>query len=240
MVQEEPEEPSIMEQRPSAAESLHLVPAPEYEEPDESDSGCESSIFEDEDDVDVDELDVEEPNVEIIEQSLMMDSPPMPPPPQITPLNDSYSGRNRGRTEAQAYRRRPGDFTTIMEENTADVLDKAPVPPPHAILKPQQQQQQPLNKSPRQPRLVPQEDITQESTDLTVSTSSLDSILLGKPADESSIEDIGNLDQEPPAGIVYEDDERQGLSYGTACEAARKASLERQASRVTRRQPELS
>ena len=181
MVQEEPEEPSIVELAPSPAESLHLVPAPEFEEPDEMESDSESSIYEDE--VDVDDLDVEEPNVEIIEQSLMMDSPPMPPPPEITPLNDSYSGRNRGRSGPHPYKKRPRDYTATMEENSADNFsERPPASPPHAAAKPQQ-----LPKKQRlQPRLVPSEEASPGSTDLSVSTSSLDSILLAKPADDST------------------------------------------------------
>ncbi len=161
---------------------MHLVPAPEFEEPDEMESDSESSIYEDE--VDVDDLDVEEPNVEIIEQSLMMDSSPMPPPPEITPLNDSYSGRNKGRSGPHPYKKRPRDYTAIMEENlTDDFSERPPAPPPHAAARPQQ----PPKKQRLQPRLVPAEETSPgTTTDLSVSTSSLDSILLAKPADDST------------------------------------------------------
>ncbi|KAH8880023.1 hypothetical protein GQ53DRAFT_704795 [Thozetella sp. PMI_491] len=183
MVQEEPEEPSIVDRAPSPAESLHLVPAPDYEDQDqdqeESDSESESSIFQD--DIDVHEFDVSEPNIEVIEQSLMMDSPPLPPLPQITPLHDSHSGRNRGRADSHHQRQRPGDFTTIIEENSWELSQKAPVPPPHTVLKPQ-----PPKTQTQQPRLVPPEDPPQVSAEMTASNSSLDSILLAKPAEDSS------------------------------------------------------
>ncbi|KAJ9154688.1 Afadin and alpha-actinin-binding-domain-containing protein, partial [Coniochaeta hoffmannii] len=135
-VREETEEPSIMHS-PSPADSLHLIPAPQYEEElDESDA--ESSIFED--DVDVNDLDVEEPNVEVLQQSVMFSSPPLPTPPQLSPLKDSYSAGNRGQAEPIPFKARQGrgDFTTIVEENTFDLAQEAgaPEPPPH-LIKPQ-------------------------------------------------------------------------------------------------------
>jgi hypothetical protein len=130
-VREETEEPSML-QSPSPADSLHLIPAPDYEEELE-DSDAESSIFED--DVDVNDLDVEEPNVEVLQQSVMFSSPPLPPPPQLSPLKDSYSAGNRGQTDSIPFKpiRGLGEFTTIVEENTCDLAheSQAPVPPPH-------------------------------------------------------------------------------------------------------------
>ncbi|KAI0134461.1 NIMA interactive protein [Xylariales sp. AK1849] len=120
---------------PSLVESLHLVPAPGYEI-DEDDDDSDSSIFQD--DIDLDELDVDEPNVQILQESTAtsMDSPPLPIPPQLSPLKDSFSSGNRGSANGNGpYRKRPGDFTTIVEEMTwelAAAADEAPIPPPHA------------------------------------------------------------------------------------------------------------
>lgn len=181
--EEEEEQSSIFHQvqSPSPAESLHLVPAPEYEEEEEEDaSDSESSIFQD--DVEIDELDVSEPNVQILQQSTMMDSindPPLPPPPQISPLKDNYSAGNRGATgNALKSRKRPGDFTTIVEENTCDLIAEAPPPPPH-VVKPQQSPQKRMRPSPREA----QEPARPISVALSDSASSLESVLLVKPTE---------------------------------------------------------
>ena len=156
---------------PSPAESLHLVPAPGLEpardEGDEADDANDdeddvdsetSSIFED--DIDLDDLEAEEPNVQVLQESTWQQrtadtssnsSPPLPEPPQLSPLKDSYSSGNRGLSPLQ-NRRGPGDFTTIVEENTWDLAadaaaanataetapaednaDEPPVPPPHTV-----------------------------------------------------------------------------------------------------------
>ncbi|KAI1128871.1 Afadin and alpha-actinin-binding-domain-containing protein [Nemania abortiva] len=120
---EEPEPRRFRSQSP--VESLRLVPAPRYdvEEPgDDSDSDSDSSIFQD--DIDMDDLDVEEPNVQILQMSTAdsIDSSPLPEPPKISPLKDSYSSGNRGAARDPPYRRRAGDFTTIVEENTLELI----------------------------------------------------------------------------------------------------------------------
>ncbi|KAB5554769.1 Afadin and alpha-actinin-binding-domain-containing protein [Coniochaeta sp. 2T2.1] len=145
-VREETEEPSMI-QSPSPADSLHLGPAPEYEDELEA-SDAESSIFED--DVDMNELDVEEPNVEVLQQSVMFSSPPLPSPPQLSPLKDSYSAGNRGQAEPIPFKSRKGlsDFTTIVEENTRDLAQEtqAPEPPPHRT-QPQSPTRKPVPRS---------------------------------------------------------------------------------------------
>ncbi|KAK7992897.1 hypothetical protein PG988_001691 [Apiospora saccharicola] len=121
---------------PSPAESLHLVPAPGYDvEENGSDLDSEqSSIFHD--DVDDEDLDDEEPNVQILHASTAttIDSPPLPAAPQLSPLKNSPSSGNR-RSDNGSRRKRPGDFTTIVEEKTWKIRavtdDEPPVPPVH-------------------------------------------------------------------------------------------------------------
>ncbi|KAI5860768.1 Afadin and alpha-actinin-binding-domain-containing protein [Durotheca rogersii] len=143
---------------PVSAESLHLVPAPGYggENGENSDSDS-SSIFEDDEEIDMEELDAEEPNVQVLQESTMtsVDSPPLPVPPQLSPLKDSYSSGNRGSSgNDQTYQKRPGDFSTITEENTRHLAAaraeeqerQAPTPPPH-VIKPQLSPRQQPKKS---------------------------------------------------------------------------------------------
>ncbi|KAI2624853.1 Afadin and alpha-actinin-binding-domain-containing protein [Hypoxylon sp. NC1633] len=175
---------------PSPVESLRLVPAPGYEDDEVDSSGSDtSSIFQD--DIDIDELDAEEPNVQVLQESIYeasVDSPPLPIPPQLSPLKDSYSSGNRGPSGREpAYRKRPGDFTTILEENTWDLAaedeeEQAPVPPPH-LVKPRSspKQQQKTTTSKRSPPL-------QEQTRPS-STSSYDSPLFGKSGERPSQSD---------------------------------------------------
>ncbi|KAK4219136.1 Afadin and alpha-actinin-binding-domain-containing protein [Rhypophila decipiens] len=185
---------------PSPAGSLRLVPAPRAEDDGYADDRSDvSSIFEDdvEDDFDVDQLDVEEPNVEILEQSVMFASPPLPTPPQLSPLRDNYAAGNRG--GALNYHNGPGDFTTFVEERTADLRDDAPLPPPHAHL-PAPQPSPTKKPSPQPIRPVPNEEDspalpTPPSADLN---SSLDSILLAKPAEEEKPPAVPRHRQQKP------------------------------------------
>jgi hypothetical protein len=118
------------------AESLELVPAQNHENEGEDDYSEESSLFQD--NVDMDDLEGEEPNVEILQLSTdaNMESPPLPVPPQLSPLKDSSSSGNRRSHGDSNSRKRPGDFTTIVEERTWEVAaatdDVPPRPPPHA------------------------------------------------------------------------------------------------------------
>ncbi|KAK2070247.1 hypothetical protein P8C59_004759 [Phyllachora maydis] len=162
-------QPEERDRQPSPLDSPRLVPDPEYEgQVQQSDADdADSSIFED--DVDVDELDVEEPNVQILQQSSMLDSPPLPVPPQLSPLRDCYSAGNRN--PAAPFQRGPGDFTTILAENSQDLAGPAPRPPPHGS----------------QPKDTFSEAVrhAQFPAELKVSSSSLDSILLTKPAEDA-------------------------------------------------------
>lgn len=119
---------------PSPVESLRLVPAPKYEAEElGDDSDSDSSIFQD--DIDVDHLDVEEPNVQILQISTAdsIDSSPLPEPPQISPLKDSYSSGNRGAAHSPPYRKGPGDFTIVVQEKTPDRAVAARRDAPSAI-----------------------------------------------------------------------------------------------------------
>lgn len=133
---EETEQELSRLQSPTPENSLHLVPAPEYDADDVSD--VESSIFE-EDDLDVNDLDVEEPNVQVLQQSVMFDhSSPLPTPPQLSPLKDNYSAGNRGERDlgVPIKLKGLGEFTTIVEESTHELREeetRAPEPPPHLI-----------------------------------------------------------------------------------------------------------
>ncbi|KAI1762589.1 Afadin and alpha-actinin-binding-domain-containing protein [Hypoxylon sp. FL1150] len=190
---EEPEPESHRPRSPSPVESLHLVPAPGYEveENDDLDSDS-SSIFQD-DDIDIDELDAEEPNVQVLQESTYstsMDSPPLPIPPKISPLKDSYSSGNRGVAiqdhDEYAYRKRPGDFTTIMEENTRELAaeeeERAPTPPPHVIRLISSPKQQKSGQSKRSPQW-------QDQQDRPSSTASYDSPLFGRSGERPSQSD---------------------------------------------------
>ncbi|KAI0528154.1 Afadin and alpha-actinin-binding-domain-containing protein [Xylaria bambusicola] len=116
---DETSEPQHFRSR-SSVESLRLVPAPAYDEDPDDESDSDSSIFQD--DLD-DDIDIEEPNVQILQTSTAdsIDSSPLPEPPKISPLKDSYSSGNRGAVHTSPYHKRPGDFTTIVEENTWDL-----------------------------------------------------------------------------------------------------------------------
>ncbi|KAI1344699.1 Afadin and alpha-actinin-binding-domain-containing protein [Xylariaceae sp. FL0016] len=130
--QREPEPP----RSPSLAESLHLVPAPDYEMGGNEDEDEDESDDSYNEDFNTGDMDAEEPNVQVLQESTAtsVDSPPLPKPPQISPLKDSYTSGNRGSVHD---RKKPGDFTTIVEEDTWDLADAeetAPPPPPHIII----------------------------------------------------------------------------------------------------------
>lgn len=191
---EEEEEQSSFAQRqgsPSPPESLHLVPAddyqdmvPEYEHDQDviDDSDSESSIFQD--DVDMDD-ESEEPNFEILQHSATSaeeDSPsaPLPPPPKITALEETNLAGNRKPSAmmTEKSRKRSGH---LLEENCEDTA-KAPVPPPHVTQ---------LGHSP-QKRLKTSRDVSHEQPSsrsssglYAESNSSLDSVLLLEPPPEA-------------------------------------------------------
>lgn len=121
---------------PELAESLNLVPARNYEIEEDDDESEQSSLFQE--NVDMDELEDEGPNVEILQTSTAttVESPPLPGPPQFSPLKDSRTSGNRGsHGNSGNSRKRPGDFTTNVEEKARELAaadDVPPPPPPHA------------------------------------------------------------------------------------------------------------
>lgn len=183
-------------QAPSPAESLHLVPAPVYEPAvpdydmpnDLDDSDAESSIFQDDVDVDMEDLQRSEPNVEILQHSTDYapgeDSVSMtlPPPPKITPLEETELARNRkpAGTLKEKSRKRSGDLI----DQAADELSEAPTPPPHG----------PQSRHSPQKRLKVSSDAENEkpssrptSEVFNDSNSSLDSILLQPSPEERPV-----------------------------------------------------
>ncbi|KPM42029.1 hypothetical protein AK830_g4512 [Neonectria ditissima] len=110
----------------SPCPSVHPSPSLRMvEDFDQDESDAESDFDEH---VPVEEYDVDEPNVQILQQSTaaplfqsMLGSSPLPEPPKLSPLKDSASAGNRGSLRMGKPLRRPGDFTTIVEENTWDL-----------------------------------------------------------------------------------------------------------------------
>ncbi|KAH8670950.1 Afadin and alpha-actinin-binding-domain-containing protein [Xylariales sp. PMI_506] len=134
---EEEESPIEPPKSPDPAESLHLVPAPDYEVEEDDDS--ESSVFQEDVDSEEPEAEAEAPNIEVLHDtvSTSAESPPLPVIPHLSPLKDSYSSGNKGAAGVDGlYHKRPADFTTIAEERTREVAatsrDAAPPPPPHS------------------------------------------------------------------------------------------------------------
>ncbi|TLD28829.1 hypothetical protein PspLS_03522 [Pyricularia sp. CBS 133598] len=207
--EEQREEKSTVHMIPSPAESLHLVPAPGYEDladdddNDDDDSDSESSIFEDE--VDIHDLDVSEPNVQILEQSMMMeslDSSPLPEPPQLSPLKDSETAGNRRRPEPSRSRKRPGEFSAITEENTYDsasAVEEAPPKPPARVAKKAEPRQRQTAAAPRaKPQEMPSRPNSAASYASTTSTTTEKSIKLVK-SDTSAPTSGTKAAQPPPA-----------------------------------------
>lgn len=181
---------------PSPPESLHLVPAddyqdmvPEYGEAHDGldDSDSESSIFQDDVDADIDmeDLDIIEPNVEILQESAAsFDESPsstLPPPPKITPLEETNLAGNRKPPQetTEKSRKRSGHLI----EDTASQSAEAPTPPAHGTQGGQSPQKR-LKMSKDVPTNKPES--RPHSGIFTNSNSSLDSVLLLEPAQDST------------------------------------------------------
>lgn len=212
---------------PSPVESLHLVPAPGYEaeENDDLDSDS-SSIFQD--DIDIEELEAEEPNVQVLQESTYgasIDSSPMPIPPKISPLKNTPSSGNRGVVKHggdYTYRKRPGDFTTIVEENTWDLAveeeERAPTPPPHVIK---------LDSSPKRekktaPTQTKQSPEWQDQQNRPSSTASYDSPLFGRSGERPSQSDpTRKLFSKPTSSPVQQVQTKSQPEPGSKTQATR-------------------
>ncbi|KAI1293888.1 Afadin and alpha-actinin-binding-domain-containing protein [Xylaria venustula] len=199
---QEEEKPSPRRFQPrSPIESLRLVPAPQEEvveelNDDDDDSDSDSSIFQDDLDMD-DDLDVEEePNVQILQTSTNSDSSPLPEPPQLSPLKDSYSSGNRGAAHpphhtSPLYRKRPGDFSTIIEENTWDLAAEKETPTP--ALTTTITNKLAVSPTPKSKKESPRDDA------LPSYTASYDSPLFGKSGGKPSQAQLsGKLFSKPP------------------------------------------
>ncbi|KAL1877895.1 hypothetical protein Daus18300_002248 [Diaporthe australafricana] len=131
---------------PSPEDSLHLVPAPRYEDmvpeyedgqdDDDNDSDAASSIFQDDvEDIDMDELQASEPNIEILQQSSGStddtNSVILPPPPKITPLEETIVSGNR-KPSARLTEKSKKRSSELMRETSTNSA-KAPPPPPHRV-----------------------------------------------------------------------------------------------------------
>lgn len=133
-------------ERPSREGSLHLVPAPgyedmvpEYEEPqdDVDHSDAESSIFQDDvEDIDMDELQASEPNIEILHHSTGLqddtNSTTLPPPPKITPLEETAISGNR-KPAARLTEKSKKRSSELMRDTSTEDAKAPPPPPPHRV-----------------------------------------------------------------------------------------------------------
>ncbi|KAF7549854.1 hypothetical protein G7Z17_g6119 [Cylindrodendrum hubeiense] len=114
----------------SPCPSAHVSPSLRMVDDFDQDESDVESDFDDH--VPVEEYDVDEPNVQILQQSTAaplfqssLGSSPLPEPPKLSPLKDSASAGNRGPLRLGKPLKRPGDFTTIIEENTWDLAVEA-------------------------------------------------------------------------------------------------------------------
>lgn len=131
---------------PSLEGSLHLVPAPGYEDmapeyeegqDDVDDSDAASSIFQDDvEDIDMDELQASEPNIEILQHSTGLpddtNSMTLPPPPKITPLEETVISGNR-KPSARLTEKSRKRSSELMREASTDSAKAPPPPPPHRV-----------------------------------------------------------------------------------------------------------
>ncbi|KFA46694.1 hypothetical protein S40293_08066 [Stachybotrys chartarum IBT 40293] len=197
-VMEEQEESQIRDASPCP--SIHDAMHSEHYDEAADHSDAESSIYDDEDGG-VDDLEAEEPNIEILQQSTateyvrhesLLESSPLPEPPQLSPLRNSSSAGNRGPAPAMKPRQKPGDFTTILEENTLDMAADAepPQPPPH---------RSPLGSHPTQ--LFAERHKARPRSPVRTS---LDDALLPKPSPDSSMDELA----EPGPSAIAEQAER--------------------------------
>jgi hypothetical protein len=199
IVEETAEEDSMLARQvaadsPCPAESLHLVPAPIFEDPDDSDS--ESSIFED--DVDMNELEAEEPNIQVLQHSMLVSSPPLPPVPQMSPLRDHTSAGNRGLTKKDKFTSKAPIFPVSAEENSWD-LRAAAVPLPEKQQSPQKHDLRLLHVEEEDTSLVNRRPGPPE---LSSSTDSLESVLLLKSPEKKATSSTSSKTSITPASTA--------------------------------------
>ncbi|KAJ0120077.1 hypothetical protein J7T55_000930 [Diaporthe amygdali] len=181
--------------------SLHLVPAPgyedmvpEYEEGQDNvdDSDAASSIFQDDvEDIDMDELQASEPNIEILQHSTGLtddtNSMTLPPPPRITPLEETITSGNR-KPSARLTEKSKKRSSELMRETATDSA-KAPPPPPHRVKEgesPQKRLKVSADAQNDKPRSRPNSAI------FTEPATSQDSHIQAKATPESSVSKASN------------------------------------------------
>lgn len=183
---------------PSLEGSLHLVPAPGYEDmvpeyeeaqDDVDDSDAASSIFQDDvEDIDMDELQASEPNIEILQHSTGLpddtNSMTLPPPPKITPLEETVVAGNR-KPSARLTEKSKKRSSELMRDTSSDSAKAPPPPPPPHRVKEGESPQKRLKVSPDgqndEPKSRPNSAI------FTDPGSSLGSELQAKATPESSV-----------------------------------------------------
>ncbi|KAH8768152.1 Afadin and alpha-actinin-binding-domain-containing protein [Diaporthe sp. PMI_573] len=144
---EEEEEMDFKHAEPPSLEgSLHLVPAPGYEDmapeyegaqDDGDESDAASSIFQDDvEDIDMEELQASEPNIEIFQHSTGLPddthSIALPPPPKITPLEETAMSGNR-KPSARLTEKSRKRSSELMRDTSTDSAKAPPPPPPHRV-----------------------------------------------------------------------------------------------------------
>lgn len=182
---------------PSHEGSLHLIPAPGYEDmapeyeeaqDDVDDSDAASSIFQDDvEDIDMDELQASEPNIEILHHSTGLpddtNSMTLPPPPKITPLEETAISGNR-KPSARLTEKSRKRSSELMREASTDTAKAPPPPPPHRVKEgesPQKRLKVSADGQSDKPKSRPNSAI------FTDPGSSLDSDLHAKATPESSV-----------------------------------------------------
>lgn len=183
---------------PSHEGSLHLVPAPGYEDmapeyeeaqDDVDDSDAASSIFQDDvEDIDMDELQASEPNIEILHHSTGLpddtNSMTLPPPPKITPLEETAISGNRKPSARLTEKSRKRSSELMREASTDTAKAPPPPPPPHRVKEgesPQKRLKVSADGQNDKPKSRPNSAI------FTDPGSSLDSDLHAKATPESSV-----------------------------------------------------
>lgn len=168
---------------------------------------------------DQEDLDMEEPNFEVLQEStaapnepVSRDSSPLPEAPQLSPLRNSPSAANRGPLRNEKSRRHQGDFSTIVEENTRDLMENSPSK---------------SSKKQARPRLP--------------SGNSLDEALLSPAKPASYAEPESEEENEPPEEVDSSEDELAAAPpHKTPRRAGSKLPLPRNASDAANAQSPLT
>ncbi|PNY25104.1 Ribosomal RNA-processing protein 7 [Tolypocladium capitatum] len=171
-------EPSLRSPYPPSQDSVDLVPEPDCDDQDAQAHGeTEGESTGCEDNAPAGNYEFEEANVE--PQGVPQLSPgssPLPEPPLLSPLRNCASAGNRGSLQHGCTRPRPGDFSTIVEEETLDLAAES-----------KSMRSLPVRRraTAAQKRLPSRGQMSLERP-RSPSRSSLDDVLLSKPQPEST------------------------------------------------------